>query len=284
MKKRVNHKSGGLQVGEDSLAGDRQFAVALHRGLEVLHCLVSSGDALDERELVRRTGLTKPVVSRLVHTLVNQGYMDGGEAEGTYRLGLGVLGLGYECLAGQGLVGALQPFMDELAAYAGEGIMVALGQQDNLSMVYLACTQNAGFITVQMKVGSRISLARSSMGRALLAGLSATDRAALFAQIRTKVGEEQWPAVGPSIQQSVDEVRRQGFCSVLGGWRPDVHAVAVPFHVPETDIPPLAFSCGGPAYLLPRQRLEADLGPRLVEMVRRITALCVGRSAPVAAI
>ncbi|MNJ79886.1 hypothetical protein D3C77_780680 [compost metagenome] len=32
----------------------------------------------------------------------------------------------------------------------------------------------------------------------------------------------------------------------------------------------MAFNCGGPAYLLPHDKLETDLGPRLVELVRNV--------------
>jgi hypothetical protein len=32
----------------------------------------------------------------------------------------------------------------------------------------------------------------------------------------------------------------------------------------------MAFNCGGPAFLLPRDVLMNDLGPRLVEMVRNV--------------
>jgi len=57
----------------------------------------------------------------------------------------------------------------------------------------------------------------------------------------------------------------------MGEWTPDIRAVGAPL-VPRDGSPILAFNCGGPAYLLDRRRLEEDLGPRLVEMVRKVGA------------
>jgi hypothetical protein len=32
----------------------------------------------------------------------------------------------------------------------------------------------------------------------------------------------------------------------------------------------MAFNCGGPAFLLPQEKLVEDLGPRLVQLVRNV--------------
>jgi hypothetical protein len=34
----------------------------------------------------------------------------------------------------------------------------------------------------------------------------------------------------------------------------------------------MAFNCGGPAFLLPREQLEADIGPRLVALANKVKA------------
>src|SRR5687768_950530 len=49
--------------------GDRQFVAALARGLAILRCFKSHERYLGNQEIARRTGLAKPTVSRLTHTL-----------------------------------------------------------------------------------------------------------------------------------------------------------------------------------------------------------------------
>jgi DNA-binding IclR family transcriptional regulator len=60
-----------------------------------------------------------------------------------------------------------------------------------------------------------------------------------------------------------------GFCIALGEWQPEIRAVGVPL-VGVRGEKQMAFNCGGPAYLLPRDKLETDLGPRLSALVAHV--------------
>lgn len=274
MKKRVNHTAADIQAleGDGPFPGDRQFVVALYRGLEILRCFRPSDGPLGNQDLAQRSGLPKATVSRLTYTLSKLGYLVYLEDSGKYRIGVPVLGLGYACLGGMKIRDTAQPYMDELAEYAGNGVVVALGGRDDLSMIYIACARSSGVVSLQLNVGSRISLARSGMGRAYLAGTDEAERAVLMRQIRARAGDERWPRLEEEILRAVEEVRTRGFCTNIGEWHSEVNSIAVPFRPPQSEMPVLAFNCGGPAYLLNRERLEQDLGPRLVEMTKKIQA------------
>ena len=88
---------GLARIGD--AAGDRQFAIALARGLEVLRAFTHADRALSNRELCERTGLPKATVSRMTHTLTLLGYLTR-NADQRVGLGAGVLALGYPLLAG----------------------------------------------------------------------------------------------------------------------------------------------------------------------------------------
>ncbi|MCO3057777.1 IclR family transcriptional regulator, partial [Pseudomonas aeruginosa] len=60
---------------EDEELKDRQFVTALARGLELLRCFTPRESLLGNQELARKTGLPKPTVSRLTHTLTRLGYL-----------------------------------------------------------------------------------------------------------------------------------------------------------------------------------------------------------------
>ncbi len=277
MKKRTNHIAGDINTldGDDPFPGDRQFIVALYRGLEILRCFRPSDGALGNLELAQRSGLPKATVSRLTYTLSKLGYLVYLEDSGKYRMGVPVLGLGYACLAGLKIRETAQPYLQELADYAGDGVLTALGGRDDLSMIYIGCARSAGMISLQLNVGSRISLARSGMGRAYLAGIGEEERAPLMTKLRARVGEDRWPQVEEGIHRAIEEVRTRGFCMNIGDWHPQVNSVAVPFRPPHGDMPVLAFNCGGPSYILTPERLERNLGPRLVEMVNKVAAFGV---------
>ena len=162
--------------------------------------------------------------------------------------------------------------MQRLADEAGDGVMVSLGGRDTLSMIYIACARSAGIVSLQLNVGSRISMARSGMGWAYLSAIDEAERESLLPQLRARVGEERWPHIERCLKRAADEIATRGFCSNFGDWNVQVNSVAVPFRMPNRDMPVLAFNCGGPSYVLSRERLENEFGPRLVDLARNVSA------------
>lgn len=248
---------------------DRQFVEALSRGLSVLRCFKVGDSSLGNQEIARRSKLPKATVARLTYTLCKLGYLRL-TSEGQYALGIPVLGLGYACLTGMKIRDIAQPYMQELAEHAGPGVLVALGGLDTSSIVYIACARSSGMLSLLLNVGSHVSAVRSGIGRAYMAGLTDKERAVLLPRLLMRYSESEQAQHEQRLVQAQAQVKEYGFCLNLGEWQPDVNTVAVPFRTGNPDDPPLAFNCGGASYLLPKERLVGDLGPRLVEMARKI--------------
>jgi len=272
VRKRSNYNpENAPSTGGDPFPGDAQFIGALYRGLEILRCYRVTDGSLGNQELAERSGLPKATVSRLTYTLSKLGYLVYLNDEGKYRMGVPVLGLGYACLGGMKIRETAQPHMQELADYAGDGALVSLGGRDDLSIIYVACARSAGVISLQLNVGSRISMARSSVGRAYLAAVKDEERETLMERLSVHYGEQHWPKIRKSILASFEEIRRRGFC-LVADWAPQVNAVGVPFRNSQPDPSVLAFTIGGPSYALTVERLRGDLGPRLVEMANKVAS------------
>ncbi len=144
---------------DDEAATDRQFVIALARGLEVLRCFEPRERYLGLSELARRTSLPKATVARLAGTLAKLGYLRYWEALGKYSLGTGVLSLGYSMLSNLDIRDVARPLMQELAEYARASI--AVGVRDRLSVLYIEWVRSSAPITVMRSVGVRLPLARS---------------------------------------------------------------------------------------------------------------------------
>lgn len=265
------------QVFDDE-GKDRQFVNALARGLELLRCFRPGDTELGNAELARRTGMPKPTVSRLTYTLTKLGYLAFSECRGTYRLAAGVLALGYAMLSNLDVRKVARPYMEALSEYAQAS--VSIGARDRLSMVYIESCRSSANVTLRLEVGSRIPLATSAVGRALLCGLPQGERDYLMDHIRLR-DEDNWPRVKSGIEQALRDYQERGFVLSAGDWQPDVSAVGVPL-VGVDGERAMAFNCGGPAFLLSREKLEHDVGPRLVQLVRQVEA-DLGRAPPPAA-
>jgi DNA-binding IclR family transcriptional regulator len=251
---------------DEDIAKDRQFVTALARGLEILRCFRPGEAALSNSEMAKRTGMPKPTISRLTYTLTRLGYLNYAADQGRYQLGAAVLALGHTLLANLDVRKLARPGMQALAEHAQ--CSVATGIRDRLNMVYVEACRGSAAVTLRRDAGSRIPLATTAMGKAYLCGLAQDQRDFLMDHIRMHT-EANWPRIKADIEQSFKDYQDRGFCLSSGLWDANISAVGVPLVDPDP-ARTVAFNCGGPAFLLPRERLVEDLGPRLVQMVRNV--------------
>ncbi|EJB8402229.1 TPA: IclR family transcriptional regulator [Pseudomonas aeruginosa] len=252
---------------KDEELKDRQFVTALARGLELLRCFTPRESLLGNQELAKKTGLPKPTVSRLTHTLTRLGYLRHLPHSGKYQLEVGVMSFGYAMLSNLSIRALARPLMEEMAGYAKAA--VAMAARDRLSMVYLDVVHGEANLTMRRQVGSHLSLHRSAIGRACLAAMPEDEREFILGHIR-KRHPEDWPEVRKGLERVFRDYADYGFCLSLGEWQRDVNAVGVALHHESHGL--LAFNCGGPSFHLKREKLEDDIGPRLLHMVHNIEA------------
>ncbi|HBO4323751.1 TPA: IclR family transcriptional regulator [Pseudomonas aeruginosa] len=252
---------------KDEELKDRQFVTALARGLELLRCFTPRESLLGNQELAKKTGLPKPAVSRLTHTLTRLGYLRHLPHSGKYQLEVGVMSFGYAMLSNLSIRALARPLMEEMAGYAKAA--VAMAARDRLSMVYLDVVHGEANLTMRRQVGSHLSLHRSAIGRACLAAMPEDEREFILGHIR-KRHPEDWPEVRKGLERAFRDYADYGFCLSLGEWQRDVNAVGVALHHESHGL--LAFNCGGPSFHLKREKLEDDIGPRLLHMVHNIEA------------
>jgi DNA-binding IclR family transcriptional regulator len=138
-------------------------------------------------------------------------------------------------------------------------------------MVYMATARSRSVISLQLDVGSRISLARSAMGRAYLAACGAEERAELLSAIEKRAGAEKWPALRDGFADASEQIARRGFYLNAGEWQAGVNAVSVPFQSGRGNMPLLAFNLVGPANYLSAEKLENECGPKLLKMVKLLS-------------
>ncbi|MCD0420300.1 IclR family transcriptional regulator [Rubrivivax sp. JA1024] len=253
-------------------AGGRLFVSALARGLEVLGAFRAGDRALGNQELAERTGLPKPTISRMTHTLIQLGYLTYEARSATYQLGARALALSYAALANLDVRKAALPIMTKLAE--DSQLHVGLGTRERLMMLNIESCESDALIGLRLPPGSRVPLATTSLGKAYLAMIGEDERRALLAELRDHHGAE-WPKIEKSITKSMREMARQGFCVSTGEWRKDINAVGAAI-VPPNGGPVYALSFGGPAYLVSQQQLIEHHGPALARAAKAISAALGG--------
>lgn len=258
------------------VATDRNFVVALSRGLEVLRAFRPNDGLLGNQEIAARTNLPKPTVSRLTYTLTKLGYLTQVPRFEKYQLAPAAMSLGYSALANLGVQHLSETFREEVMRATGGA--VAVGARDRLSMIYFGQSRSGLALGVQLDVGSKVPIATTAMGRAYLWALPDDERAQLMRELREHYGH-RWSRVRDGIERAGQLVAKRGFAISAGEWQDDVSAAGVALKLND-GTGPYAFNCGAPAFRFTEDRLLNDIGPRLVTMVRNIEAALGGTATP----
>ena len=252
----------------------RKFVVALARGLEVLRTFTPGEGLLGNQEIAARTGLPKATVTRLTYTLTQLGYLTHLERLEKYQLAPGRFG--------DRLFNARQHAHPPsgASAYAGAWRIMpaprlrsAAATASTCSMSSIAARKSA--VMLRLDLGSRIPIATTAMGRAMLAALPEKERDWLLRHIARRESK-RWPKIALGIERARKDLASRGFTLSVGEWQTDVTAVGVPL-IPADGSGIFAFNCGAPSFHFSRERLVNDIGPRLVNMVRNIEAELNGR-------
>lgn len=247
-------------------SGDRRFITALARGFEILRAFKPGGGALGNQELSEATGIPKATVSRLTHTLAELGYLRHLKADGKYEPTESILALGYAVLSNMIVRQLAHDPMMELALE--HDVSVGLASRDRLSMIFVDVCKSRLLSTLHLEIGSRVPMPTTACGRAFLAGLPEDERGFFFERFEERFGRARWESLRPRVDDAIAQVNERGFCYVEDEWHRGMRAVGTPLVARDRQTV-MAMMCGAPAFLVDRNKLETELGPRL-------SHLCLG--------
>lgn len=254
---------------DDLTDKDRNFVTALARGLDVLRCFRDGEAYLTNSDFSERTGLPKATISRLTHTLCELEYLAVGPRLGTYRLSAGVMHLGFAVLSAVDIKDLAQQEMERLRDGPNSYITVALGEQHQLDVVYLATCNSHEGVSLAIRVGTRLPIFHSAIGQAILVGMKEEAREAVF-EIAARKGAGIEAEGRARFAESKATFEAKGFCTGYGTWRSDVNGVAVPvFSLDGARV--YGLNVGGPSFRVKPRQLESAYGPRLLEAAKALS-------------
>jgi DNA-binding IclR family transcriptional regulator len=260
----VKSRANRVPAKKSNRAADREGDSALARGIRVLRAFRVGDSVLTNRELAKRTNLPKPTISRILATLAELGCVNYIEHLEAYKLGGALIAMGHVASANFDLLQVARPLMTRLAEEIG--LAVGIGMLEKDRMVYMEACQGSARVALQMRVGSRLPLFSTAMGRAILATMSSDKRAALIDKYGSQDAEER-KYTERAIERAAAELDRCGFCTVTGDWDPNINGLAAPLLTGEGSF---VLDCGGPSYLLPPNRMQEEIGPQLAKIAKKI--------------
>jgi DNA-binding IclR family transcriptional regulator len=235
-----------------------------------LRCFRRGDLSLSNSDFSERTGLPKATISRLTHTLCELDYLVADTRVGTYRLSAGVLRLGFSRLAAMDMRDRAKHEMHALRLDGPNPfVTVALGEQHRTEVIYLATECSTEEVTLLMRVGSRLPLFHSAMGKAILAVTPEERCEQIFGFARMEGAEVEEDARA-QYKDAVSEYAAKGYCTGYGNWRSDVNGIAVPVHS-LSDGRVYGLNVGGPSYRVKPKQLESVYAERLLKVAEAIS-------------
>ena len=216
---------------------------SVNRALRSLEIIAETGD-IGVSELGRRLGVHKATASRLAATLADHGLVERDPLTERYRLGFGLVRLAGAAMAGNDLVRAARPVLEDLADRTRE--TVNLGVLAGDAVVYIDQASGARSIVSADWVGQRSPLHCTSNGKVLLAFMDDEDRDRLLA--RPLEPSTEHTIVEPDrLRRQLEEVRGHGYAQTLEELEEGLNAVAAPVRQADGEVV-AALSVSGPAF------------------------------------
>jgi DNA-binding IclR family transcriptional regulator len=245
---------------------DRYFAATLANGIDMLLCFHPDEASLANKDFAQRTGLSRPTVARLAHTLTVLGYLRQDEATSRYRLGAAVLALSHPLLASMRIRAVARPMMEALARDIDGA--VSLGMRHRIHMVYAETARGSEDFVMTPDIGAPLPMLATALGRAWLAQAPADVRRSVLNQIR--VAEPgAFERYADIVDRAREELQREGYCSARADWQPNRHGFAVPLHGLVDGIQ-YVLNCAVSTSRAGFAQSRRDVAPRLVTLARTV--------------
>jgi IclR family transcriptional regulator, pca regulon regulatory protein len=257
-----------MVVSQDvSTDASLEYVRSLARGLAVIGSFSEGRPVMTISMVASETGLTRATARRILHTLCKLGLVavDGDQ----FRLTPKVLSIGYSYLSGLELPELAHPHMEQLVARVHESSSIAI--LDRRDIVYVARVPTKRIMSVSLTVGTRLPAFATSMGRVLLAELSADE-------LERLLGDQPYPPHTSrtvrtlhGLREILRRVRDQGYALTDQELEEGLRSIAVPIRGAHGEVE-AALNIAAHAGRISKETMLADFLPRLRETARAIEA------------
>jgi IclR family pca regulon transcriptional regulator len=214
-------------MGDWILDKSKSTVQSVAKAFEVLRAFDPACPELTITEVAGRAGLDRGTAFRLIHTLIDLGFLAVIPDTRRFRLTLKCLELGFNALSAGGLKAQSGPLLRELVPEAADA--ASLGVLDGAEVVYVERVQvDLGWHGLDRRVGSRTGAYATALGHAILAWQPA-DRARIVLASAERVRLSDRTLVDlDALCARLEAVRRQGYAVSDGENAYGLQTVAMP--------------------------------------------------------
>jgi IclR family acetate operon transcriptional repressor len=246
---------------------------SLTRGLSILEALAKAEAGISLTEIAQRVDLPPSTTHRLLSTLEKMGYVYQSEELGHWYVGLQAFTVGSGFLANRDFVGQSHVYMRRLMEQSGETANLAI--LDGTEAVFIAQVQCREMMRILVKLGSRVPLHASGVGKAIFAALPDEQIDAIL-KVKGLPRITGNTIVAPeTMWAALKVIRHRGYSFDDEEHAPGTRCVAATIYDEHAE-PLGAISLAGPSSRLPDERIK-QLGPIVAHTAEELTRKLGGR-------
>lgn len=232
---------------------------AMSRVLRLFDLLARAPDGMTLTELSEALDVPKSTFLSSLRALAADGYLI---FEGNnYRLGPGAYRLAGTIIASWSLPDIVRHHVRELGRKTGESVGFAIADWDIGQVIYTDAVNSAQPVHYAMRAGLRAPLYASAAGRVLLAYAPDEKRDAYLARAQFRALTPATRTTPEGVVQSLEAIRRLGYCASFGELLRDTAAIAVPVFDSQAIV-------GAMMVAAPLNRMRSNFEMMLAEIVR----------------
>ncbi|MDQ0298058.1 DNA-binding IclR family transcriptional regulator [Salibacterium salarium] len=199
---------------------------SVDRALSILDLFDESESELKITDISEKMMLHKSTVHSLLKTLEKHQYVEQDEQSGKYRLGMKLFERGHSVIRSRDIRGVAKDFLYTLSKDTGQTVHLVI--QDGKEGVYIDKVESASATVLYSRIGRRIPLHCSGVGKALIAFQSDQAISFVLDDYEFVRRTEHTITTREGFWEEIKRVREKGYAEDLEENEPGVRCVAIP--------------------------------------------------------
>ena len=207
---RKKAKAGPAKAGSEIEADARDGAVqSVDRALQIIETLAEDGEGYRLTDLAIRTGLSPSTVHRLLTTLEKRRFVQFDSDNATWQIGARSFLVGSTFVKRHSFTAQALPYLRRLRDQTRETANLAI--VDDGAMVVLMRVESREIMRSVTRIGGRVAMVSSGLGKALLSAYSDAD-------VHSVIKREGMPRLtaksiirAGDLSRSLHDIRQQGY-------------------------------------------------------------------------